>query len=168
MPISDLLIPEFDEEMNKTRSVLERLPEDKYGWKPHDKSFAMGALATHVAVMMGWLVDTVARDTYDVAPPGQEPYRETPVTSRAALLKRFDQGVTAAREALAGASDDHWMKPWSLLSGGQVLFTLPRYSAVRVFVMNHVIHHRAQLGVYLRLNDLPVPALYGPSADEQG
>jgi len=168
MPISDLLLPEFDEEIAKTRTVLERCPEDKFGWKPHEKSFAMGALATHIAVMMGWLADTIAKDTYDVAPPGEEPYKEVPATTRAELLKRFDEGVVVARQALAGASDERWKQTWSLLSGGQALFTMPRYTAVRSFILNHVIHHRAQLGVYLRLNDVSVPAIYGPSADEQG
>jgi uncharacterized damage-inducible protein DinB len=168
MLISDLLLPEFDEEMAKTRTVLERCPEDKFGWKPHQKSFAMGALATHIAAMMGWMVDTMEKDTYDVAPPGQEPYKEVQARTRAELLKRFDDGVAAARKALAATGDDHWMKSWSLLSGGEALFTMPRYTAVRAFILNHIIHHRAQLGVYLRLNEVPVPAIYGPSADEQG
>ena len=167
MPISELLLPEFDEEMTKTRTVLERCPEDKFGWKPHQKSFAMGALATHIAGMTGWMVDTMTRDSYDVAPPGQEPYKETPAGTRAELLKRFDEGVAAARQTLERATDNHWMQSWSLLAGGQVLFTMPRYTAVRSFILNHVIHHRAQLGVYLRLNEVPVPAIYGPSADEQ-
>ena len=168
MPISDLLLPEFEQEMAKTRTVLERCPEAKFGWKPHEKSFAMGALATHIATMTGWLVDTMARDTYDVAPPGEEPYKEVPAKTQEELLKRFDSGVTAARKELKGATDEHWMKTWSLLSGGKALFTMPRYTAVRAFIMNHIVHHRAQLGVYLRLNDIPVPAIYGPSADEQG
>jgi uncharacterized damage-inducible protein DinB len=168
MPISDLLLPEFDQEMANTRKVLERCPEDKFGWKPHQKSFAMGDLATHITSMTGWLVDTLEKDSYDVAPPGKEPYKEVRATTQAELLGRFDKGVAAARKAMAGTSDDHWMKSWSLLSGGKALFTMPRYTAVRSFILNHVVHHRAQLGVYLRLNDVPVPAIYGPSADEQG
>lgn len=167
MPISELLLPEFDQEMAKTRTVLERCPEDKFGWKPHDKSFTMGALATHVATMVAWLADTINHDTYDVAPPGAEPYREVPATTTQELLERFDKAVAEARKSMQGASDEHWMKSWSLLSGGNTLFTSPRYTAIRAFVLNHCIHHRAQLGVYLRLNNLPVPALYGPSADEQ-
>jgi uncharacterized damage-inducible protein DinB len=168
MPISELLLPEFDQEMANTRKVLERCPENKFTWKPHDKSFAMGALATHIAAMTGWLADTMTKDTYDIAPVGQEPYKEEPAKTQTELLARFDGGVAKARKALEGASDEHWMKTWSLLSGGQALFTMPRYTAVRSFIFNHVIHHRAQLGVYLRLNNVPVPAIYGPSADEQG
>jgi uncharacterized damage-inducible protein DinB len=167
MPISDLLLPEFDQEMARTRTVLERCPEAKFGWKPHEKSFAIGPLATHIVMMMKWLADTMNADSFDVAPPGQEPYREEPVKTQAELLKRFDQGVAAARQSMIGVSDDHWMRPWSLLSGGNALFTMPRYTAVRAFILNHAIHHRAQLGVYLRLNNIPVPAIYGPSADEQ-
>lgn len=168
MPISELLLPEFDQEMVKTRVVLERCPEDKFGWKPHEKSFDMGALATHVATMVAWLADTINSDTYDIAPPGGEPYKEVPAKTTKELLERFDAAVASARKAMQGATDEHWMKPWSLLSGGQSLFSAPRYSAIRSFVLNHCIHHRAQLGVYLRLNDVPVPATYGPSADEQG
>lgn len=167
MPISELLLPEFDQEMAKTRAVLERCPENKFGWKPHDKSFTMGALATHVANMVGWLADTINHDSYDIAPPGGEPYKEAPATTTKELLERFDKAVAEARKSMQGASDEHWMKSWSLLSGGNAIFTAPRYTAIRAFVMNHCIHHRAQLTVYLRLNDLPVPALYGPSADEQ-
>lgn len=168
MTISELLLPEFDQEMAKTRTVLERCPEDKYGWKPHDKSFTTGALATHVAVMVGWVADTINNDSYDIAPVGGEPYKETPAKTTKELLERFDKAVAGARKAMAGAGDEQWMKPWSLLSGGQPIFTAPRYTAIRAFVLNHCIHHRAQLGVYLRLNDLPVPATYGPSADEEG
>ncbi len=167
MPISELLLPEFDQEMASTRKVLDRCPDDKFGWKPHEKSFAMGSLGTHIASMTGWLADTMTKDTYDIAPVGQEPYKEAPAKTRAELLSRFDEGVAAARKTMEGVSDEHWMKTWSLLSGGQALFTMPRYTAVRSFILNHIIHHRAQLSVYLRLNDIPVPAIYGPSADEQ-
>lgn len=167
MPISELLLPEFDQEMAKTRTVLERCPEDKFGWKPHAKSFDMGSLATHVATMVGWLTDTINHDSYDIAPAGGEPDKEKPVKTTKELLERFDKAVTDARQAMASASDERWKESWSLLSGGQPLFTAPRYSAIRSFVLNHCIHHRAQLSVYLRLNDLPVPAIYGPSADEE-
>jgi uncharacterized damage-inducible protein DinB len=167
MPITDLLLPEFDQEMATTRKVLERCPDDKFDWKPHQKSFSIGALATHVATMTAWMHDTIKNDSYDIAPPGGEPYKEVPARTQAELLKRFDDSVAMARKALEGTTDEHWMKTWSLLSGGQPLFSAPRYTAVRSFIFNHVIHHRAQLGVYLRLNDIPVPATYGPSADEQ-
>lgn len=168
MPIHDALLPEFDQEMASTRKVLERCPEDKFGWKPHQKSFSMGSLATHIVNMTGWTVDTIDKDSFDVQPPGAPPYKEEPVKSQKELLERFDKNVTSARAAIAGASDEHLMKPWSLLAGGQTLFTMPRIACLRGFVMNHTIHHRAQLGVYLRLNDIPVPAIYGPSADEPG
>jgi uncharacterized damage-inducible protein DinB len=166
--IRDALLPEFDQEMANTRKTLERCPEDKFGWKPHPKSFSMGALATHIANMTGWTVDVVEKDAFDIAPPGAPPYKEEPAGSRQELLAMFDKSVAGARAALAGASDEDLAKTWSLLAGGQVLFSMPRMACIRSFVMNHTIHHRAQLTVYLRLNDVPVPALYGPSADEQG
>jgi len=168
MTIRDALLPEFDQEMANTRKTLERCPEDKFGWKPHAKSFSMGSLATHIANMTGWCVDTIEKDSFDIAPPGAPPYKEEPLTSRSELLAHFDKNVTAARAAIAGSSDEHFMQTWSLLSGGQTLFSMPRIVCIRSFVLNHTIHHRAQLGVYLRLNDIPVPAIYGPSADEQG
>ncbi|HUI57517.1 MAG TPA: DinB family protein [Bryobacteraceae bacterium] len=166
MKISDALLPEFDQEMANTRKTLDRVPEDKFGWRPHPKSFTMISLATHIANMVGWTVDTIAKDSFDIAPPGAPPYKEELAGSRKELLDKFDKGVTAARAAIAGASDQHLMASWSLLSGGQPIFTMPRIACVRSMIMNHVIHHRAQLGVYLRLNDIPVPATYGPSADE--
>ncbi|HLY18799.1 MAG TPA: DinB family protein [Bryobacteraceae bacterium] len=165
--IREALLPEFDQEMANTRKVLERCPEDKYGWKPHPKSFAMGALATHIVNMVGWTPDTMQKDSFDIAPPGAPPYKEEPLTTQKDLLARFDKNTAAARAALAAAGDEQFAQPWSLLSGGQTLFTMPRIACIRGFVMNHCIHHRAQLTVYLRLNDVPVPAVYGPSADEQ-
>jgi uncharacterized damage-inducible protein DinB len=165
--IRDALLPEFDHEMASTRKVLERCPEDKYGWKPHPKSFSMGSLATHIANMTGWTVDVIEKDSFDFAPPGAPPYKEEPVASRQELLAAFDKQVAAARAVLATASDEHLAKTWSLLGGGVTVFSMPRMVCIRSFVMNHTIHHRAQLTVYLRLNDVPVPAIYGPSADEQ-
>jgi uncharacterized damage-inducible protein DinB len=167
MRISEAILPEFDHETANTRKVLERCPEDKFGWKPHPKSFALGALATHIVNLTGWTVDTIGKDSFDVQPPGAPQYKEEPAKTRQELLERFDKNVASARAAIAGASDEHLMKPWSLLAGGQTIFTMPRIACLRGFVFNHTIHHRAQLGVYLRLNDVPVPAIYGPSADEQ-
>jgi uncharacterized damage-inducible protein DinB len=166
MKISDSLLPEFDQEMVGTRKTLERVPDDKLDWKPHPKSFAMGPLATHITNMLGWTVDTIAKDSFDISPPGAPPYKEEPAASNKELLAKFDKNVVAARAALVGASDETLLKPWSLLAGGKTLFTMPRIACIRGFVMNHIIHHRAQLGVYLRLNDIPVPSIYGPSADE--
>ena len=166
MTIKDALLPEFDQEMAHTRKTLERVPEDKFGWKPHPKSYTMAALATHIANMTGWTVDTMNKESFDISPPGAPPYREDPVKSRAELLSKFDHNVATGRAALASATDDTFLKNWSLLAAGNTLFTMPRIACIRTFVMNHVIHHRAQLGVYLRLNDVPVPSIYGPSADE--
>ena len=166
MKISDALLPEFDHEMANTRKTLERVPDDKLAWKPHAKSFSMGALATHIVNMVGWTKDTIDKDSFDIQPPGAPPYKEEPAGSRQELLERFDKNRAAARAAIAGASDEHFMKTWSLLMGGQTIFSMPRIACVRSMLMNHTIHHRAQLGVYLRLNDIPVPAIYGPSADE--
>src|SRR5207302_9664112 len=155
MSISAALVPEFDHEMANTIKPHERVPEDKYDWKPHEKSFAMGPLATHLATIPSWMSMTIARDSIDVAPVGEPPRRGEPATSRTELLERFDSNVTDARAALEGASDEVMLKPWTLLAGGKTIFTLPRIAAIRSFVMSHSIHHRAQLGVYLRMNDVP-------------
>lgn len=168
MSISDATLPEFDHEMANTRKTLERVPLDKADWKPHEKSMAMGPLALHLAEMPGWVVETINRDTLDLAPPDAPPQARPQVNSQAELLALFDKNVAAARDAFAGASDEHLLKPWSLLVGGQTILTLPRIGVIRGFVISHSIHHRAQLGVYLRLNDIAVPAIYGPSADEEG
>lgn len=166
MSISQAFLSEFDMEMHNTRKVLDRCPEDKYMWKPHEKSFSMGSLATHIANMPEWGAETIAKDSFDYAPVGAPPYKEDPLHSSQDLLDRFDKTVAALRAAIAGASDEHLMKPWSLLAGGKTVFTMPRLAVLRGMIFNHIIHHRAQLTVYLRLNDVPVPALYGPSADE--
>ena len=166
MPIIDLLLPEFDQEMANTRKMLERVPSDKLSFKPHDKCWDMAGLASHVATMVGWTADTMAKDSFDVAPPGAPPYQPPKATTTDELLAMFDKSVTAARAALAGATDEQFMASWSLLGGGKVFFTMPRIACIRSFVMNHTIHHRAQLGMYLRLLDVPIPGMYGPSADE--
>jgi uncharacterized damage-inducible protein DinB len=164
MSMNDALLPEFDQEMANTRKVLERCPEDKFGWKPHPKSFAMGSLVTHMANMTGWAVDTIQKDSFDFPPD----FKDEPVKTQAELLQRFDRNVKAARSALAHASDEHMLKPWTLSSGGNVIFTMPRVVIIRSMIMNHLTHNSGQLGVYLRLNDTPVPAIYGPTADEAG
>jgi uncharacterized damage-inducible protein DinB len=117
--------------------------------------------------MTGWAVDTMTKDSFDISPPGAPPYKEEPVATRKELLERFDKNAANARAAIAGATDDQFMASWSLLAGGQTIFSMPRIACVRGMIMNHIIHHRGQLTVYLRLNDVPVPAIYGPSADEQ-
>lgn len=168
MPIAAALLPEFDHEMTGTRRALERVPDDKFDWKPHDKSAALGALATHLANLPHWVVITIDQDSLDLTPPGGGPYVQPVASSTAELLDAFDAKTAAAREALSGASDEVLMQPWTLKKGGADVFTMPRAGVLRTFVMNHLIHHRAQLGVYLRLLDVPVPSLYGPSADEAG
>jgi uncharacterized damage-inducible protein DinB len=163
--ISESLLPEFDQEMANTRKVLERLPDDKLTWKPHDKSYSMGRLAAHVANLIHWTELTLQRDSFDMAPPGQPGSRPEP-TSRKEIQEIFEKNVKKARNLIEKTSDPDFMKPWSLLKSGQKLFTMPKIVVLRSFVMNHEIHHRAQLIVYLRLNNVPVPGLYGPSADE--
>lgn len=166
MPINQALLGEFDHEMAGTRKTLERIPEDKFDWAPHPKSMKLGALAQHLADMPGWVANTIEQDSLDIAPDGK-PMQTSPVRSRQEVLALFDKNVAKGRKALAAANDDsQWMKPWSLLATGKTLLTMPRIAVLRGFVMSHNIHHRAQLGVYLRLNNIPVPALYGPSADE--
>jgi len=166
MSISASLLPEFDQEMTNTRKALERIPDDKFDWKPHEKSMAMGGLATHLANLPSWTVYTINQDSLDLEPPGGESFRVEPRNSRREVLGAFDENVAAARDAIAGASDEELLKPWTLLKGGVTLMTLPKIAVLRSFVMNHIIHHRGQFTVYLRLNDIPVPSIYGPSADE--
>ena len=166
MSISASLLPEFDQEMANTRKALERVPDEKLDWKPHEKSMSMGGLATHLANLPIWTVFTINQDSLDLEPPGGEPLRIEEKKSRREILEDFDKNMSAARDAVAGASDEELLKPWSLLKGGVTLMTLPKIVVLRSFMMNHVIHHRGQFTVYLRLNDVPVPSIYGPSADE--
>lgn len=154
--------------MANTRKTLERVPEDKFDWQPHEKSMTMGRLAIHLAEMPSWAVHTIEKDSLDIAPPGGEPYQPPKVDSRKDILEMFDKNIADARAAIAGVSDEELMKSWSLLHSGNTILTMPKIAVIRTLVLNHNVHHRAQLGVYLRLNDVPVPAIYGPSADEGG
>ncbi len=164
MTIAELLLPEVDQEMATTRRVLERVPDDRLGWKPHDKSWSMGELASHIVNMIKWTDVTMNATEFDMAtvPSGQ---MNPLAASRVQLLEWFDANAAAARGAMRKSDADYFV-PWSLKQGGQVIFTMPRYACIRSFFLNHVVHHRAQLAVHLRLNNLPVPAIYGPSADE--
>ena len=168
MALNEALLPEFDKEMAGLRKTLERVPDDKFDWKPHVKSMTVRQLTTHLALFPSWMTDTLDKASFDYAPIGGEGYKPPVINSRKELLEIFDRDVPKAREALKAASDAQLMETWSLLAGGKTIFAMPRIAVLRGMVMNHLIHHRAQLGVYLRLNDVPVPAVYGPSADEQG
>jgi uncharacterized damage-inducible protein DinB len=166
MTIGQSMLPEFDQEMQNTRKTLERCPDDKWSWKPHEKSGTVGWLSGHVATMVGWLPVTLSTEELDYAPvngPGFEPPK---ITNRKELLAEFDKNVAESRAALSKVSDAEMMKGWTLLAGGKEIFTMPRVACIRGMVMNHLIHHRAQLTVYYRLLGIPVPGLYGPSADE--
>ena len=166
MAIKDGLLPEFDHEMATTRRVLERVPESAFAWKPHEKSMSLGELAGHIANMPAWCVATMGVSVLDLATVGDEARLAAPA-SVAAMLAKFDADAARARAAVAAAADGEMLAPWTLKSGTHEIFTVPRVAAVRSFVMNHMIHHRGQLSVYLRLNNVPVPPIYGPSADEQ-
>ena len=160
--ISQAILPEFDHEMANTRKSLERIPEDKFSFKPHPKSMALGALATHLATINHWAEAIFGQESFDVGtvPPTPE------LKTRDEVLASFDKTTAVARKAIADSTDAHFMNPWTLKAGPNTVFTMPRVGVVRSFLLNHNIHHRAQLGVYLRLNDIPVPSIYGPSADE--
>jgi len=165
MALKDALLPEFDHEMGTTRRVLERTPEAEFAWKPHDKSFSLGQLASHVANIPHW-VDAIAKNTvFDVADAGDA--RPRLPESVAALLSQFETNIKAARASIAAMSDAEFLAAWTFKNNGQVVFTMPRAAALRSFVMNHMIHHRGQLTVYLRLKNVPLPSVYGPTADEQ-
>jgi uncharacterized damage-inducible protein DinB len=166
MKLSDLFLSEFDQEMTTARKTLERIPEDKLTWKPHEKSMPLNRLAGHIVELTGWPVAVIEQDSLDFRPPGAPPVQPTFATSQKQALELFDKNRDATRRAIAGASDEHLMKNWTLMTGGQKILAMPRFAVLRTFCMNHIIHHRAQLGVYLRLNNIPVPSVYGPSADE--
>lgn len=163
MSIAQSLLPEFDHEFATLRKTLERVPEGLGSFKPHEKSMEMARLAGHLTELPGWANATMEQDELDFAKFDYKPFIPT---TTAELLAALDAAVAKARPAIAAASDADMMKPWTLRQGDKVFFTMPKVAVLRSFVMNHMIHHRAQLGVYLRLNDVPVPGTYGPSADE--
>jgi uncharacterized damage-inducible protein DinB len=163
MAINEALLPEYDQEIAATRSLLERVPAKDAGWKPHPKSMPLGALAVHVAMLPSWVAATMTMTELDFSTSPPPP----PFTTVEELLASFDKSAAEGRAAIAKAADADFAVPWSLKGGGQTYFTLPRAAVLRSFVLSHLIHHRAQLGVYLRLLDVPVPGLYGPSADER-
>jgi uncharacterized damage-inducible protein DinB len=166
MSYAQQILPEYDEEMANTRKVLERIPEDKLDWKPHPKSNTIGWNANHLAEIPAWVNMTLDTTELDIAPVGGEPWRSPKLTSRKEILDLFDKNVAAGRKALAEVKDEAMAVDWSLLQAGQNILTMPRSAVIRTFVLNHTVHHRAILCVYLRLNDIPVPGMYGPSGDE--
>lgn len=165
MPIKDLLLPEFDQELRKTRTLLERVPDslDKHGFKPHEKSMPLAKLAAHTAQLPALLTVILSTPEFDFATSTTKPLV---MESRAQLLSAFDKLSAEAHALLEEASDRTMHETWKLSGGGRSIYDGSRYHAIRTLFFNHIIHHRAQLGVYLRLNDIPVPATYGPSADE--
>lgn len=162
MPFSQTLLPEFDEEMKNTRKLLECVPDGKFDYQPHSKSMTLGRLAGHVTEMPGWVKFTLEQEVLDLT-PGMQP---NIATSRAELLRMFDQNVAAARASISAANDADWQKTWELRVAGKTVMSMPRAVVMRSMILNHIIHHRAQLGVYLRLNEVAIPGMYGPSGDE--
>jgi uncharacterized damage-inducible protein DinB len=163
MTFSQALLPEFDVEMKNTRTMLERVPNDKLDYTPHAKSMSLGRLATHVAELPGWGVMTLDTELLEM----DSSYKPRIAASNAELLEIFDKGVADARAKIAAATDSDWGKTWTFKWNGQTVMSMPRAAVMRSVVMNHLIHHRAQLGVFLRLNDVAIPGMYGPSADEK-
>ena len=166
MPIAELLLPELENELAVTRRVLERVPDGRGEWKPHAKSFPMGHLAQLVARLPGWAAMMMSRTEIDIAPTSGPQFPGYSFETTATLLAEFDKNAAAARAALARAADADFEVPWTLKKAGAAVMTMSRYQMLRFMVLNHLVHHRAQLGVYLRLVDVPVPQMYGPTADE--
>jgi len=159
------LLPEFDQETASTRKLLALIPEQRASWKPHPKSWCVGDLGVHLANLVGWTSLTCQATELDLDPPGGPKFEPPKYTGVPDLLAMFDRHVGRARAAIAASSDADLQVGWTLKMGGRALFTLPRIACLRSFVMNHMIHHRGQLSVYLRLLDVPLPAIYGPTAD---
>lgn len=162
MTLVESLLPEFDHEMATTRKLLERVPDDRLGWKPHAKSWSLGQLAQHVATIPLWGGVALTQSELDITTTTAP----EPAASRMDLLRTFDASVSGTRVALVGCTDDALLTPWALRRGTQPMFSMPKLMVWRSFVMNHLVHHRGQLALYLRMNDVLVPPIYGPSADE--
>ena len=165
MPLIDALLPEFDREMGLTRKALERVPDGQFDWKPHPTSRTLGNLAEHLTEMPLWATKTMSQSELEAST--QRPPDYTPPTTRAAVLSQFDASYRAGRQQLVNKTDAEFAAPWTLKNGGKEVFTAPKAMVMRNFVLNHMIHHRAQLTVYFRMLGVPVPSIYGPSGDEQ-
>lgn len=168
MSLNQALLAEFENEMQTTRKCLANVPTAKMSWTPHAKSMTMGRLASHIADMVGWASEIIANDVLDIAPTGGEPRQTKEASSTDELLGAFDKNLAAGIAAIAAARDETLLEDWTFQYGGKALMTIPRIASIRGFVLSHIIHHRGQLSVYLRLNDIPVPSIYGPSADDAG
>lgn len=166
MTIAESMLPEFDREMESTRKMLDRLPDASFDFVPHPKSYPLGRLAGHLVGILDWMVTVLEEGEFDIDPPEGEPSEPPEPATRQEALELFDESVARARRALVGTSDEEMFAAWRLESGGRTLVEMPRVAALRSTILNHMIHHRGQLGVYLRLLDVPLPAIYGPSADE--
>ena len=167
MTLSELLLPEFDEEMATTRRAIERAPAEKYEWRPHAKSNTLGWLVGLCSSMPSWVTSTLKQDSLDLMPAGKPPGPAPSPKSVRDALETFDKNVAEARAALAATKDEEFDRPWRLMVSGKTVVERPKYEILRTQVINHLVHHRAQLGVYLRLLDVPVPMTYGPTADER-
>lgn len=168
MPMIDAFLAELDHEAATTRRLLERVPEDKLTWKPHEKSMTLSRLAGHVAEMPGWARTILADDVFEADKAGERGYRPHQPETVAELLQVHDESLAAFRAAAQGVSDETLRGSWRMVKGGQTLLEMPRTVAVRSFIISHIIHHRGQLSVYLRLLDVPLPSIYGPTADDPG
>ena len=167
MAIAESILPEFDHETATTRMLLERVPADKAEWKPHAKSMSLGHLAMHIASLPHWASITLERTEFDTNPPDGPRVTTPAYESAAKLLHTYDANVSAARALLVRTTDAEFMVQWALKNGGKSMFSMPRVAVFRSFVLNHAVHHRGQLSVYLRLLDVPIPNIYGPTADTQ-
>ena len=166
MKMAELFLDQLEREAASTRRALERVPEDRYDWKPHEKSMPMGYLATIVATILGWAQFMVEEDQLDMTPQGDSKHKPQKLTTRAELLAALDDSVAKMRKALESTTDEHLLTTWRFIVGGHVVSEEPRYVMIRDSVFSHLAHHRGQLTVYLRLNDAAVPSIYGPSGDE--
>jgi|SRR5580658_474364 uncharacterized damage-inducible protein DinB len=162
MSFSQTLLPEFEEETKNTRKLLECVPDGKFDYQPHKKSMTLARLATHVAELPSWTGPTLDQEVMEMDPG----FKPRIAATRAELLEIFDKGVAEARPKIAFATDEDWGKTWTFKMGGQTIISMPRSAVMRSMIINHMIHHRAQLGVYLRLNEVEFPGMYGPSADD--
>ena len=163
MNLSEQIAAQLKHEAATTRRMLERLPAEDFGWKPHEKSMPLGKLAVHIVEMTGWITETIKKEQIDFAAGDYVPVE---VESTEELIKFFDKTLSSCLDTLNGVPDEHFLQPWSLRNGEEVYFTMPRIAVIRGMCLSHTIHHRGQLSVYMRLRDIPVPSIYGPSADE--